>query len=140
MLVRGLISALIWDISGLWNRWDGRDFREKRIDISRFLTPYISRWHRKILKGFFIYSCIYDSQLQKKCVFVVTYKHSCILWPDRYPLCVFIWSLSSEVQENVIEATRTSERFHGNLLIFVKYVTFYFMNKGAFLIFDRLIK
>ena len=39
-LVRRLISALIWDISGLGNRSDGRDFREKRIDISRFLTPY----------------------------------------------------------------------------------------------------
>ena len=40
-LVRRLISALIWDISGLWNRSDGRDFREKRIDISRFLALYI---------------------------------------------------------------------------------------------------
>ena len=40
-LVRRLISALIWDISGLWNRSDGRDFREKRIVISRFLTPYM---------------------------------------------------------------------------------------------------
>ena len=40
-LVRRLISALIWDISGLWNRSDGRDYREKRIAISRFLTPYI---------------------------------------------------------------------------------------------------
>ena len=25
-----LISALIWDISGLWNRSDGQDYREKR--------------------------------------------------------------------------------------------------------------
>ena len=42
-LVRRLILALIWDISGLGNRSesDGRDFREKRIGISRFLTPYI---------------------------------------------------------------------------------------------------
>ena len=40
-LVRRLISALIWDISGLWNRSDGRDFREKWIDISRFLALYI---------------------------------------------------------------------------------------------------
>ena len=40
-LVRRLISALIWDISGLWNRSDGRDFREKRIDISRFLALYM---------------------------------------------------------------------------------------------------
>ena len=40
-LVRRLISALLWDISGLWNRSDGRDFREKLIDMSRFLTPYI---------------------------------------------------------------------------------------------------
>ena len=40
-LVRRLISALNWDISGLWNRSDGRDFREKRIDISRFLALYI---------------------------------------------------------------------------------------------------
>ena len=40
-LVRRLISALIWDISGLWNRSDGRDYREKRIVISRFLAPYI---------------------------------------------------------------------------------------------------
>ena len=36
-----LISALIWDISEQWNRSDGRNFREKRIDTSRFLTPYI---------------------------------------------------------------------------------------------------
>ena len=36
-----LISALIWDIFGLWNRSDGRDYREKRIVISRFLAPYI---------------------------------------------------------------------------------------------------
>ena len=42
-LVRRLISALIWDISGLWNRLDGRDFREKRIVISRFLMPYQCR-------------------------------------------------------------------------------------------------
>ena len=40
-MVRRLISALIWDISGLWNSSDGRDYREKRIVISRFLTPYI---------------------------------------------------------------------------------------------------
>ena len=46
-LVRRLISALIWDISGLWNRSDGRDFREKRIVISRFLTPYIQIWFIK---------------------------------------------------------------------------------------------
>ena len=39
-LVRRLISALIWDISGLWNHSDCRDFREKRIDISRFLALY----------------------------------------------------------------------------------------------------
>ena len=39
-LVRMLISALIWDISGLWNCSDGRDYREKRIAISRFLAPY----------------------------------------------------------------------------------------------------
>ena len=37
-LVRRLISALIWDISGIWNRSDSWDFREKRIDISRFLA------------------------------------------------------------------------------------------------------
>ena len=43
-LVRRLISALIWDISGLWNRSDGRDYREKRIVISRFLALY--QWHR----------------------------------------------------------------------------------------------
>ena len=43
-LVRTLISALIWDISGLWNRSDGQDFREKRIVFSRFLTPYYVRW------------------------------------------------------------------------------------------------
>ena len=40
-LVQRQISALIWDISGLWNRSDGPDFREKRIDISRFLALYI---------------------------------------------------------------------------------------------------
>ena len=40
-LVQRLISALIWDISGLWNRSDSRDYREKRIAISRFLTPYL---------------------------------------------------------------------------------------------------
>ena len=39
-LVRRLISDLIWDISGHWNRSDGRDFREKRIVFPRFLTPY----------------------------------------------------------------------------------------------------
>ena len=39
-LVRRLISALIWDISGLWNRSDGQDFREKLIVFSRFLTLY----------------------------------------------------------------------------------------------------
>ena len=39
-LVRRLISALIWDISGLWNRSDSRDYREKRIAISRFLALY----------------------------------------------------------------------------------------------------
>ena len=33
-----LISALIWDISGLWNLSDGRDCREKWIVISRFLA------------------------------------------------------------------------------------------------------
>ena len=41
-LVRSLTSALIWEISGLWNRSDGRDYWEKRIVISRFLTPYIN--------------------------------------------------------------------------------------------------
>ena len=40
-LVRRLISALIWDISGLRNRSDGQDFREKLIDISRFLALYL---------------------------------------------------------------------------------------------------
>ena len=35
-LVRRLISALIWDISGLWNRSDGRNYREKRIVICHF--------------------------------------------------------------------------------------------------------
>ena len=40
-LVRRLISALIWDIFGLWNSSDGRDYREKQIVISRFLAPYI---------------------------------------------------------------------------------------------------
>ena len=43
-LVRRLISALIWDISGLGNRSDGRDFREKRIVISRSLVPYMLEW------------------------------------------------------------------------------------------------
>ena len=42
-LVRRLISTLIWDISDLWNRSDGRDYREKRIVISRFLVPYSLR-------------------------------------------------------------------------------------------------
>ena len=37
-LVRRLISALIWDISGQWNHSDGWDFREKQIVFSRFLT------------------------------------------------------------------------------------------------------
>ena len=41
-LVRRLISALIWDISGQWNRSDGQDFREKLIVFSRFLALYIS--------------------------------------------------------------------------------------------------
>ena len=45
MLVRRLISALIWDISGLWNRSYGRDYREKRNVISRFLTPYYVMRH-----------------------------------------------------------------------------------------------
>ena len=49
-LVRRLISALIWDISGQWNRSDGRDFREKRIDISRFLAPYEKPTHNFIKK------------------------------------------------------------------------------------------
>ena len=40
-LKRRLISALIWDISGQWNRSDGQDFREKPIDFSRFLTLYL---------------------------------------------------------------------------------------------------
>ena len=40
-LVRRLISALIWDISGLWNRSDGQNFREKRIVFPRFLALYI---------------------------------------------------------------------------------------------------
>ena len=39
-LVRRQISALIWDISGPWNRSDGRDYREKQIVISRFLALY----------------------------------------------------------------------------------------------------
>ena len=33
----------IWDISGLWNRSDGRDFREKLIAFSSFLTLYKPR-------------------------------------------------------------------------------------------------
>ena len=41
-LVRRLMSALIWDISGLWNRSDVPDYREKRIVISRFLALYIA--------------------------------------------------------------------------------------------------
>ena len=48
-LVRRLISAIIWDISGLWNRSDGRNFREKRIDISRFLAPYEELWKYGVL-------------------------------------------------------------------------------------------
>ena len=39
-LVWRLISAFIWDISGLGNPSDGRDFRDIRIDMYRFLTPY----------------------------------------------------------------------------------------------------
>ena len=61
-LVRRLNSALIWDISGLWNRSDSRDFREKRIVISRFLSPYgvvctrtIKIFFLKILIGFLIW-------------------------------------------------------------------------------------
>ena len=41
ILVQRLISASIWDISGLWNRSHSWVFREKRIDISRFLALYI---------------------------------------------------------------------------------------------------
>ena len=44
-LVWRLISALIWDISGLWNRSDCRNYREKRIAISRFLALYILGEH-----------------------------------------------------------------------------------------------
>ena len=40
-LVRRQISALIWVISGLWNRSDDRDYREKGIVISRFLALYL---------------------------------------------------------------------------------------------------
>ena len=42
-LVWRLISALIWDISDQWNCSDSRDFREKQIDISRFLKPYVPK-------------------------------------------------------------------------------------------------
>ena len=34
----------IWDIYGQLNRSEGRDFREKRIVFSRFLTIYITLW------------------------------------------------------------------------------------------------
>ena len=53
-LVRRLISALIWDISGLWNRSDSRDFREKRIAISRFLALYL-RVCGLLLTGMFVF-------------------------------------------------------------------------------------
>ena len=39
-IVQRRISALIWDISGLWNRSDGWDYKEKWIVISRFLVLY----------------------------------------------------------------------------------------------------
>ena len=41
MLVRRRISALIWDMSGLWNRSDGRNYREKPIVNARFLALYL---------------------------------------------------------------------------------------------------
>ena len=57
-LVRRLILALNWDISGQWNHSDGRDYRQKRIVISRFLTtknrPYAHRnwiFWQNLLKG-----------------------------------------------------------------------------------------
>ena len=54
-LVWRLISALIRDISGQWNRSHGRDFREKRIVFSRFLTPYLLTYiHIQILS---VYGC-----------------------------------------------------------------------------------
>ena len=53
-LVRRLISALIWDISGLWNRSDSRDYREKRIAISRFLALYL-RVCGLLLTGMFVF-------------------------------------------------------------------------------------
>ena len=52
-LVRRLISALIWDISGRWNRSDSQDFREKRVVFSRFLTPYI---YYRITRGPSLYA------------------------------------------------------------------------------------
>ena len=63
-LVRRLIPALIWDISGLWNRSDGRDFREKRIDISRFLALYNQR---NLISRFVCYGG--EVILSKKCHF-----------------------------------------------------------------------
>ena len=50
-LVRRRISALIWDISGLRNRSDGGDYREKRIVISRFLALYINTLIRRAVLG-----------------------------------------------------------------------------------------
>ena len=52
-----LISAFIWDISGLGNPSDGRDFREIRIDMSRFLTPY-NFWT--------VVSCFYRSSVDSR--------------------------------------------------------------------------
>ena len=49
-LVRRLISALIWDISGLWNRSDGQDFRERRNVFSRFLALYIPKCCKRELE------------------------------------------------------------------------------------------
>ena len=58
-MVRRRISALIWDISGLWNPSDVQDYREKWIVISRFLELYNFTSHNLIWKPFIIWTLLY---------------------------------------------------------------------------------
>ena len=76
-----LISAFIWDISGLGNPSDGRDFREILIDMSRFLTPYI-----------FIYlSIIYTPHVGRKCEYEFIIYNSFLKWYLRWNLMKTPW-------------------------------------------------
>ena len=121
MLVRSRISVLIWDLSGVWNRSDGRDYREKRIVISRFLALYhhieipfgeIRGREKQLLQSYITY---YDLDLRKGSRIGVKDNAFRPLWPlgskgwPQFEVLVFSFFVRTNKRITLLIVWRTSD-------------------------------